>query len=205
MDLQIDTKPLLRPAQLADARGERASLEKKLHNPHIQDKGEVAKQLKRLDQMLSAQTPKPFEGAAKDAAVKLEAELREELLQGMPSQEEMRKNPPGAVDKHMAWEHKNKQKLLQWKNLVLRLNHDNPDGSVANFEKYRPRGSTLNMDSAQIQGREYFMPPPGVAPAVVFSEEEMSLIRDLNPGLADKLALLTNTQRAEVKRVLQQG
>jgi hypothetical protein len=35
----------------------------------------------------------------------------------MPSQEEMRKAPPGAVDKHMGWEKRNKPKIAEWKNL----------------------------------------------------------------------------------------
>jgi len=38
MELALDTKTPLRPAQLEEAKGERDSLERKLHNPHIQDK-----------------------------------------------------------------------------------------------------------------------------------------------------------------------
>jgi len=89
----------------------------------------VMKQIRRLDTSLNAQTPKAFVGAEVDAAVQMERELRERILQGMPSQEEMRKSPPGAVDKHIEWEKRNKTDLLKWKNLKLRLNAGNPDGS----------------------------------------------------------------------------
>lgn len=202
MELQLDTKPLLRPTQLADAKQELATLEKKLNNPLIQDKGEVAKQIRRLDASLNAQTPKPFVGAEKDAAAKMEAELREKILQGMPSHEEMRKAPPGALEKHQAWEAKHKKNLLIWKNLRLRLNAGSSDNSVANFEMFRPRTNSLNMDNAQIPGAQYFLPPPGVAPTVTFNDEEITFLKDVSPKLADKLALLSNEDRAEVKAAL---
>lgn len=200
--LAVDTKPLLRPAALADALAEKASLEKKLVTKEIQDKGEVAKQLRRLDTTLRTQTPVAFTGPELDAARRLEVELREQILQGMPSHEEMRKNPPGAVEKHIAWERRNKEKLLQWKNIQLRLNAGNDDGSVANFEKYRPRTSTLNMDSAQISGTSVFLPPPGAAMPVTFSQEMLDLLGSLDKELLGKLALLSNEQRSEVKKVL---
>ena len=203
MDMQVDTAPLLRPAQLADAQGERNSLQKKLESPHIQDKGEVVRQLRRLDKSLSEQTPRPFVGQDQDSAVRMEARLLAEILDGMPSHEEMRKGPPGALEKHQAWEARNEQKILQWKNLRLRLNAGNPDGSVANLEKYRPRSSTLNMDNAQITGAQYYLPPPGVAPVVTFDDTELAFLRDVSPGLADKLALLGNEERAQVKAALQ--
>jgi len=203
MELQIDTSPLLRPKQLADAQEERDSLDKKLKSPHIQDKGEIAKQIRRLDASLSKQTPRPFEGVEKDAAIKLEAKLREDILQGMPSQEEMRKAPPGAVDKHMTWERKNKEAMLQWKNLQLRLNVGNGDTSVANFERYRPKDSSLNMDNAAIQGKQYFMPPFGASRGVAFTEAELAELKAVSPSIAEKLGLFTNDQRAEIKSALQ--
>lgn len=203
MELALDTKPLLRPAQLEDAKGERDSLEKKLHNPHIQDKGEVMKQIRRLDTTLNSQTPKPFTGKDVDIAVGLEKELREKILQGMPSQEEMRKSPPGAVDKHIEWEKRNKHDILLWKNLQLRLNAGNPDGSVANFEKYRPKTSGLNMDGAQISGKMMFLPPDGVGRGVAFSQEQIDLLKTLAPDVAEKIGLLSNDQRSEVKEALE--
>lgn len=150
---------LLRPEQRSEMLAERDVLRTKLSNPHIEDKGAVAKQLRNLETQLETQTPKPYKPTEIDAAVRRERELREQLLAGMPSQEEMRKNPPGAVGKHMEWERRNKQRLLEWKEIRLRLNHDNADPDVANFERFRPTTSTLNMDNAQIPGTQYFMPP----------------------------------------------
>lgn len=202
MDLQLDTKPLLRPAQLADAQEERDNLTKKLSSPHIQDKGEVARQLRRLNESLNKQTPREFGPDEIDAAVKREAELRADWLDGMPSHEEMRKNPPGATDKHMAWERAKKQSVLLWKNLMQRLHAGSGDGSVSNIEKYRPRTSSLNMDNAQIAGTNYFLPPPGAAPSVIFNDAELAILRTQAPDVALKLPLLSNEQRAEVKKVL---
>lgn len=201
MDLQLDNKPLLRPAQLADALDEKKALEKKLESPNIQDKGEVARQLRRVSAGLRDQTPTPFSSSDIDKATALEAELREQILDGMPSHEEMRKAPPGAVEKHQAWEARTKHKMGLWKNLMLRLNAGSSDGSVANFEKYRPRTSTLNMDNAQIQGKQFFMPETS-GPAVIFNDNDIATLRKHAPDIALKLPLLNNEQRAEVKQIL---
>lgn len=153
------TASLLRPHQREEMVAERETLERKLINPNIEDKGTVRRQMQQLDRQLETQTPKPFTEKEIDSAVKLEGELREQILTGMPSQEEMRKCPPGAIDKHRQWEKRNKAKLVEWKNLMLRLNAGTEDRDVANFEKYRPVTSNLNMDNAVIQGKQYFMPP----------------------------------------------
>lgn len=201
-ELNLDTKPLLRPHQLADAHEDRANLEAKLRSPYITEKGEVQRQIKRLDESLAKQTPKGFEGKDKDKAVALEAELRGKILDGMLSQEEMRKNPPGAVDRHIAWEKRNKQNMLLWKNLQLRLNVGSDDRDVANFERFRPTQSNMNMDGAQISGKKYYFPPLGAAPSVTFSKDELAFLKDVSPELAEKLALLSNEDRAQVKKAL---
>ena len=201
-ELNIDTKPLYRPHQLADALDERATLEEKMRSPHIQDKGEVGKQIRRLDKSLAEQTPKPFVGKEIDKAVKLEAELRSKILEGMPSKEEMRKAPPGAVDKHMNWEKAHKKNLLMWKTLQLRLNPQSTDRDLCNFEKYRPNQSTLGMDNAQVRGADYYLPPPGAGLPVLFSDAQLSLLAKLAPDIAERLAMLTNEQRANVKEAL---
>lgn len=149
---------LLRPNQIDEMRGERESLSAALQNPHVQDKGTVVRQLRKLEHQLETQTPRPYQGKEIDAAVVREKELREQLLVGMPSQEEMRKSPPGAVGKHMDWEKRNKRKLMEWKAIQLRLNHESKDPDIANFERFRPTRSTLNMDNAHIPGQTYFMP-----------------------------------------------
>ena len=125
-------------------------------------------------------------------------DLLGDILQGMPSQEEMRKSPPGAVDKHRQWERRNKTKILEWKNLQLRLNAGSGDRDVANLERHRPTASSLNMDSAFIPGKQFYMPET-TGPAVPFNDEQLALLRKMSPALADQLALMSNAQRQEVK------
>ena len=195
----FDTKPLLRPDQLRSAKDEIKSLEAKLHNPLIQDKGQVQKQLVNARRLTEEQTPQaPQNGEEEGRMVARSKELLGKILEGKPSQEEMRKSPPGAVDKHMRWEARNKQRILEWKNLQLRLNAGTTEREVANLEKYRPTTSSLNMDTTFIQGKNFFMPET-TGPAVTFSDEQIALLRQLSPQLADSLALMTNTDRQRVK------
>jgi hypothetical protein len=195
----FDTKPLLRPDQLQSAQEEIKALEHKLSNPLIQDKGEVNKQLRRARHTLETQTPRaPQNPEEEGRMVARSKELLGQILEGMPSQEEMRKAPPGAVDKHRQWERRNKSKILEWKNLQLRLTVGSGDREVANLERHRPKASTLNMDSAQIPGRNFFMPDTA-GPSVVFTSEQIALLRTMSPQLADALAIMTNPQRQEVK------
>ena len=149
---------LLRPHQVNEMISDKENLQRQLNNPHIQDKGLVTSQLRKLNHQLETQTPKHFVGKDLDTAVQRSDKLKEEILQGMPSQEEMRKSPPGAVDKHRTWEKRNKAKLLEWKEIQLRLNAGSDENDVANFERFRPTGSSLNMQNAQIPGKQYFMP-----------------------------------------------
>lgn len=195
----FDTKPLLRPDQLQSAQEEIKALEHKLSNPLIQDKGEVNKQLRRARHTLETQTPRPPEnGEEKDRMVGRSKQLLSQILEGMPSQEEMRKAPPGAVDKHRQWEKRNKSRILEWKNLQLRLTVGSGDREVANLERFRPKTSTLNMDSAQIQGRHFFMPDTA-GPSVVFTDQHLAVLRQLSPELADTVGMMSNAQRQEVK------
>lgn len=201
----FDTKPLLRPAQIEDTKSEIKALEAKLQSPHIEDKGEVAKQLRRVTASFETQRPKPPEsGEEEGRMVARSRDLLNDILQGMPSQEEMRKAPPGAVDKHMKWEKTNKQKIAEWKNLQLRLTHGTePD--AANLERHRPVGSSLNMDNAYIPGKTFFMPPEGAGIPVMFSNEQLAFLRTISPDLADQVGLMSNDQRRQVKQVLDGG
>lgn len=203
-ELGLTTKSLIRNHQLVDILDERKTLEDKMRSKHVQDKGEVAKQIKRLDTSLQDQRPKPFTGKDVDKAIKLEEQLRNEILEGMPSQEEMRCNPPGAVDKHMRWEGRSKAKLLIWKQLKQRMEPKNTDRDLCNFEKYRPTSNTLNMDGAQIKRSTTFFPPEGAGSSVTFSDAQIALLNTLAPDVGAKLALLSNEQRGKIKKLLDQ-
>lgn len=197
------TKPLLRPDQLESAKNEIKSLEQKLANPLIQDKGEVHRQLRRANQVLEQQTPRPPQTAEEEGRMAGRSkELLGKILEGMPSQEEMRKSPPGAIDKHRAWERRNKSNILEWKNLQLRLTAGSGEREVANLERHRPTASSLNMDNAFIPGKQFFMPDT-TGPAVVFNQEQLAVLRQLSPELADRVALMSNDDRSKVKEKLE--
>src|SRR4030066_4349 len=121
------TQNLLRPHQVPEMGDEKARLERAINNPHIQDKGEAQRALRRISSQIEKQTPIPYSGDEADKAVKREAYLREKILEGMPSQEEMRKAPSGAVGKHMAWEKRAKPLMNEWTAIRLRLNAGTSD------------------------------------------------------------------------------
>lgn len=195
---------LLRPNQIAEYETTEESLEQKLTGPHskyIQDKGAVRGQLKRLRHALETQRPQSPVGEEKDAMVKENKALLDEILVGMPSQEEMRKCPPGAIDKHRVWEKRNKQKILRWKNNQLRLNAGTDQIDIANLELHRPKKSSLNMDNAVISGDDYFLPEK-VGYSVPFSDEDIRLLRERAPvDVWTKLPTLTAEQRTLLRQV----
>lgn len=201
-ELVPTTYDLLRPDQMSEMVEERNALEQKLHNPRIEDKGVVKEQLRRLTRQFENQSPKPFSAAEVDTAVRREAELKEQILDGMLSQEEMRKCPHGAIDRHMAWEKKNVKKIQEWQNLKRRFSADGDDLESASIESFRPTTSNMNMDGALIQSKQFFLPPPNVGPAVTFNSADIATLRKHAPDIALRLATLTNEQRAEVKEVL---
>jgi len=167
---------LLRPNQVSDMLHEKKSLEKKLELSKIAsvgiDTGAVSGQLGRLNRTLDRQTPKPFKESEVDAVIKGQSERLTDILRGMPSHEEMRKNPTGAVGKHMAWEKAKKEKIHTWKNNELRLHSGDSDPDIANLERFRPTRSTLNMHDAQIPGVDYSMPNGEIPIKNLMSEED---------------------------------
>jgi len=137
---------------------DKAVYETQLTSPNIQDKGAVQQQLRRINHQIETQTPQPYKGEDLDKAVRREKELRQKLSESMPSHEEMRKCPPGAVGKEMEFQKRHKKDVLEWKEIRLRLNPDTDDPDIANLERYRPERSTLNMDNAVIPGKQYYFP-----------------------------------------------
>lgn len=129
------------------------------------------------------------------------------MLEGIPTQAEMRRNPSGAVDKHQNWQYRNKQRMAEWKNIRLRLHASGalenvrPDATdVANFEQFRPSGGPgeLNMHNEQIQGKVMFQSPPGAGPVVVLTPDVEAFLKDYDPDLLGKIGLLSNEVRATV-------
>ena len=200
---QVHTKPLLRPDQVESAKDEIKNLESKLVNKHIEDKAEVQRQLRRARRDFENQVPKAPENPDEEGRmVKRAKSLLSAIIPGMCSQEEMRKAPPGAIDKHRKWESLNKTRIMEWKHLMLRLTAGSGDREAANLERHRPTVSTLNMDYAQIQGKQIFLPDSPDGLGVRLTDAQIAGIRELDPDLADRLGSLTNRQREQVKEVV---
>lgn len=211
-----DTTPLMRPHQVIAAEEEKKRLEGTLNAaPHIanqiQDKPAMGKQLRKCITMLETQAPKPYATNNLDAAKKRELELIDIIKREMPTQAEMRKRPAGAVDKHRLFQKRNKQKILELKNIRLRLHASGdlhgvmPDsGDIANLEIFRPKGGSqeLNMHGTLIEGTQYH----GIdtARTVLFTDDDMEQIRKIDPEIADAMAVLPAEVRAGIKTIIQQ-
>jgi hypothetical protein len=210
--------PLLRPNQLDEMAEERVRLEGLLSNDQPswaraspEARKNAARQLKKIDRQIAAQIPVSYLETDLDNAVKRELELRGQFIEGMPTSAEMRRNPAGAVDKHRSWEARNKAVILEWKNIRLRLhaggniaNTPVDATDVANIEMYRPVGGPTegNLDNAQITPTEYFLPPPGSPPPVVFSMDDLELLNELAPDVRNRVIVMQHEERTMTLSIL---
>jgi len=121
------------------------------------DAQECRKHLNTLERELEENSPPIVGGEAKDALYRRSQELQAQIQVGMLSREDMRRNPVGAVDKHVKWERANKDRILEWKNLQLMLEPDDESQDLCNIESFRPESyvpgqpATFNA-GAQIPG-----------------------------------------------------
>ena len=195
---------LLRPEQVKAQEMKAQRMEGMLSQPHVQDRGEIHRQLRGIKKNLEVGAPKEFKANEIDNAVNLSKALKEQILIGMPTQEEMRRAPPGAVSKHRAWEKRNKEAMLEWKYLQLRINAGTDDYDVANFEKYRPVGGAqqMNMDNSLVVKDHQYYIPNDAAHAVTMNEEQGEALKELDPELYSQMALLSAEKRAEILEVV---
>lgn len=158
------TVNLLRPQQAQELLTEKKDLERQLGDPFIrpklQDVGAMRKRLHQLTGQLDKYLPRPVtDPIERDRLAKRAEELTEEVRGAMLSQEEMRKNPPGATDHEVRFQRTMKPKVIELKNALLRLQADDSDPSlwdrdVANLEKIRPIGPVGRYrNDAQITGK----------------------------------------------------
>lgn len=177
--------PLLRPRQVEEMQEQAKRLDRSIRAAGqayggTSSVGDTRRALSRVKQQLDAQAPRKYAQDELDDAVAAEKVLREEIQAGMPTGEEMRKNPPGAVGKHMTWEKRNKRKIQAWQNIRLRLRESGalPDSvdsrDVSNVELLRRHSSShqLSMDGAQIAGAGKFYFPDNIEPRNIMSDEE---------------------------------
>jgi hypothetical protein len=209
----------LTPVQVEDTTEERDRLRKLLDpstpefvRSQVQDKAEAVRQLRSIDKNLARQAPKPYTPEEIDSARYREGELREKILQGMPSQAEMRRNPPGTVDKHVGWERRNKQDILEWKNVRRRLYASGAleeagatGRDVSNLEIYRPADKPTpgQMDNAQIPGKQFYFPTGNIDVKHGLSDEEYEKSQEEKRELMRRIEALEQQvaeQQAPVKR-----
>ena len=157
------TGTYMRPAQTERLKGECEKIRKMLSSQmlvaRLEDPGAMQQRLKTMEHQIEVQSAPTLTGEQRTLAAREEHELRESILDGMPSYEEMRKAPPGALGKHRRWEALKKSAVLRWKNRRLQLNPENTDPDLCNIETFRPRTSTLGMDNAFIPGTNYNLSP----------------------------------------------
>jgi len=161
-EVQVPKQQLMRHHQREDAKAEIESMENML--PQLKtpkDKGEVTRRIARLQNALVTQSPPELPGAAKDKLYKESKALEDKLRQGMPSREEMRKNPPGTVGEWMRYEKANKKDILKWKNIQQMLDPTSDDPDLSNVERLRPNGAQDRFRAdAQITGQMTYASVP---------------------------------------------
>lgn len=192
----------LRPNQVADYNEEHKRISTALRErpEMIQDKSQAKKTLRSIDNILATQGPKELKGKDRAIAEKRTEELKAQILVGMPSHEEMRKCPPGAINKHRGWEKRNKPTIREYKNLMLDLNLGTDDQEVASIEKFRPQKSSLNMANAVIEGTKYHNVDLVAGPVTVFSDSDLALIKQRAPDVASKLCMMDSEGRKIAKQ-----
>lgn len=155
---QLSTTNLLRHQQRTALEEDKQHLEELVRTPGTQRVGEIRQELRRLDKQLMTQSPRPITPEERDLLSKKRTELLADVTAGMLTKEEMRKNPTGAVHRHLQWEKANKKKIVQLKNIMIQLEPDSDDPDLANLERYRPEsrtagpGATTFFADAQIPG-----------------------------------------------------
>ena len=118
----------------------------------------LSRRKRQLEKELKDWSPRTdISAETRDALSQRAKQLESDIAQGMPTSEVMRRNPVGAVDKHRGWEKRNKDKVLEWKNIQVQLNPDSDEIDLANIERIRPSqtftgGPSTFMVDAQIPG-----------------------------------------------------
>lgn len=92
------------------------------------DAHRIKSEIQRLDNAVSARTPKEVRGVQKDKLMAEEKEIEDALKVGMPTWFEMRKPSmnPGAVRKHMNWLVRNNPRIERYREIQRILRPMNP-------------------------------------------------------------------------------
>ena len=117
----------------------------------------LGKRQRDLKRELTKCAPPEVSGETRDALNVRRKELEEQIKMGMLPIEHMRRNPVGSVDQHRRWEKKNKNAILEWKNIKRTLERGSDDRDLSNVETLRPSmvqpsSAASFMGDAQIPG-----------------------------------------------------
>ena len=112
-----------------------------------------------LQDKLEDHTAPELTPTLRDAFSKRLGELEAKIREGMPTHEDMRRNPAGAVDQHRRWERLNKANILERRNALIALNPGDDSKDLTNIDMIRPHSAALTqtgtstfMADAQIPG-----------------------------------------------------
>lgn len=102
------------------------------------DVGKIKRDIARLNDVIDSGTAPEARGANKDRLAAEEKELERALMEGMPTQWEMRKPSlnPGAVKKHIRWGERNFSNIKRYVEIQRMLRPDEPK-SIENLRKER--------------------------------------------------------------------
>lgn len=204
-------KNLWRNTQVDDTKQEIRQMKAMLegdaaYRKHITDINGMKARHDRLARQLEEFTPRAYAEEDKDRATRRFRALAEEIKVGMPSQEVMRRNPPGAVQRNIWWQEKNKRNIQEYKHIGLRLQAggdvDDPTigDAISNVEMLRPATTShdsTEMDRAQIpKTKDIHL---NENRSVVITEAEEEVLHQIDPDLAGMLATLSADQRQLIK------
>jgi hypothetical protein len=208
-EVTIPKEPLLRYNQREELKAEVESLDLALHpmNPFRHknsiDAQAASSRARSLKKQLNDNSPKELSGGAKDKIAKRCKEIEEKIVNGMPTQEEMRKNPAGMVDRWIKWEKANKKAVLEWKNAQIMLEPDSSDKDLANFERLRPEGQMDRFrGDAQINGHMAYGGIPQEVWDLIFKHAPNSALAQAKQVEAEKVDKRTLPRTEEQKRIL---
>lgn len=139
------TKELLTPSEKEGLLDQKRELQDTLKETQQYGKGTSAEQLdqaalqrqiNRIDTVIAEREPPKLRGVQKDDLAKEAQKIEEELMDGMPTREEMRfpARNPGAVRKHMNWLNRNNPKIERYRYIQRLINPDAPR-SVENLRR----------------------------------------------------------------------
>ena len=112
----------------------------------------LAKGIRAMEDDLEENGPPAVAGPTRDALEVRKRELRDKIKEGMLTHEEMRRNPPGAVDRHRKWEQQNTDRILEYKNICRTLEPDSDAKDLSSVEVFRPSRPLPYNSNAQIAG-----------------------------------------------------